>query len=109
MHNHQRNRARPERVRVDGVSVTEWQSGPDAADQRPAGTAVLLPGTGSDDVFVRAVFQVPLEAVGIRTIAPAPRPGARLAEAQLAQLDELAGDDPILVGGISLGAHLAAE
>lgn len=69
--------------------------------------AVLLPGTGSDDVFVRSVFEVPLAAVGVRAVTPAPVPGAGLAEAWLAALDACAG--PVLVGGISFGAHLAVE
>lgn len=69
--------------------------------------AVLLPGTGSDDVFVRSVFEVPLAAVGVRAVTPPPVPGAGLAEAGLAALDACAG--PVLVGGISFGAHLAVE
>jgi pimeloyl-ACP methyl ester carboxylesterase len=69
--------------------------------------AVLLPGTGSDDVFVRSVFEVPLAAVGVRAVTPAPMPGPKLAEAGLAALDACA--EPVLVGGISFGAHLAVE
>jgi pimeloyl-ACP methyl ester carboxylesterase len=73
--------------------------------------AVLLPGTGSDDVFVRSVFEIPLAAVGIRTLTPAPRPGPGLGEDFLKALDEAAedGTDGVLAGGISFGAHLAAE
>ncbi|TCP55223.1 thioesterase domain-containing protein [Tamaricihabitans halophyticus] len=76
-----------------------------------AGTtrAVLLPGTGSDDEFVRAVFLEPLRAVGIHLHTPAPRPGARLAEHYLDELTRHAGEGPILAGGLSFGAHLAAE
>lgn len=69
----------------------------------------MLPGTGSDDVFVRSVFEIPLAAVGVRTLAPAPVPGDTLAEAHLSALDRAAADEPVLVGGISFGAHLAAE
>jgi len=69
--------------------------------------AVLLPGTGSDHVFVRSVFEVPLAAVGVRAVTPAPVPGAGLAEAHIAALDACTG--PVLVGGISFGAHLAVE
>ncbi|WP_158073464.1 alpha/beta fold hydrolase [Actinophytocola xanthii] len=69
----------------------------------------MLPGTGSDDVFVRSVFEIPLAAVGVRTLAPAPTPGAELARAYLASLDQAAREAPLLVGGISFGAHLAAE
>jgi pimeloyl-ACP methyl ester carboxylesterase len=74
-------------------------------------TAVLLPGTGSDEVFIRSVFEIPLAAVGVFAVMPAPRPGARLGEAYLAALDEVAAQTPdgILAGGVSFGAHLAAE
>lgn len=74
----------------------------------PATTAVLLPGTGSDEVFVRAVFAEPLACLGIELVAPAPR--AELAEGHLGALDAAADAHgaPILVGGISFGAHLAA-
>lgn len=79
------------------------------ADGSPPGTAIMLPGTGSDDVFVRSVFEIPLAAVGVRTLAPAPAPGPELADAYLAALDDAARDRPVLAGGISFGAHLAAE
>jgi pimeloyl-ACP methyl ester carboxylesterase len=72
-------------------------------------TAVLLPGTGSDDVFVRSAFEVPLAAIGVRTHAPRPSPGPNLGEAFLAALDAASEDTPIIAGGISFGAHLAAE
>lgn len=81
---------------------------PFAGDGAPR-TAIMLPGTGSDDVFVRSVFEIPLAAVGVRTLAPAPVPGDRLALAGLAALDTAAEDGPVLVGGVSFGAHLAAE
>ncbi|MBB2498165.1 alpha/beta hydrolase [Amycolatopsis echigonensis] len=72
--------------------------------------AVLLPGTGSDEVFVRSVFGGPLAALGVPMITPAPSPGAGLAEGFLAELDRLADRyGTLLVGGISFGAHLAAE
>jgi pimeloyl-ACP methyl ester carboxylesterase len=71
--------------------------------------AVLLPGTGSDEVFVRSVFQVPLAAVGLQIVTPSPRPGADLGESFLTALEQAATDGPILAGGISFGAHLAAE
>jgi pimeloyl-ACP methyl ester carboxylesterase len=70
--------------------------------------AVILPGTASDEVFVRSVFEGPLRGVGIRLVTPAPRPGNRLAEAHLEALTE-AAREPVVVGGISLGAHLAVE
>src|SRR4051794_3212067 len=72
--------------------------------------AVLLPGTASDEVFVRAVFAGPLRALGVPLIAPPPPPGAALAEGYLETLDALADEyGELLVGGISFGAHLAAE
>ncbi|WP_020671874.1 hypothetical protein [Amycolatopsis nigrescens] len=74
-------------------------------------TAVLMPGTGSDDVFVQAVFAGPLGAVGIEPRTPPPPPGSLLADGYLAALDRIAAGAgaPILAGGISFGAHLAAE
>jgi pimeloyl-ACP methyl ester carboxylesterase len=78
--------------------------------RRAVGTAVLLPGTGSDEVFVRRVFEGPVTAAGLRLVAPRPHPGGELAERQLADLDAAADRyGPIVVGGISLGAHVAAE
>lgn len=78
--------------------------------RRAVDTAVLLPGTGSDDVFVRTVFSGPLAEVGLRLVTPRPQSGSGLAEQQLAALDEAADRyGQVLVGGISLGAHLAAE
>lgn len=72
--------------------------------------AVLLPGTGSDEVFVRSVFAGPLAALGVPLITPAPAAGAAVAEEFLAGLDRLADrHGTLLVGGISFGAHLAAE
>lgn len=73
--------------------------------------AVLLPGTGSDEVFVRSVFAGPLRALGVRVHTPAPPRGTDLVRGYLAELDSFAADAPgtVLVGGISLGAHLAAK
>ncbi|AIJ24872.1 alpha/beta fold hydrolase [Amycolatopsis methanolica] len=75
----------------------------------PEPAAVLLPGTGSDEVFVRSVFAGPLGAFGIRTRTPAPPGGTAVTAGLLASLDEAATEGPVLAGGISLGAHLAAE
>lgn len=74
-----------------------------------ARTAVLLPGTGSDDTFVRSVFAAPLAARGIEMVTPPPRPGPELATAYLAALDAASAGGPVLAGGISFGAHLAAS
>jgi pimeloyl-ACP methyl ester carboxylesterase len=67
----------------------------------------MLPGTGSDETFVRSVFEIPLAAAGLTLMAPPPVPGPSLADSALSTLSESAG--PIVVGGISFGAHLAAE
>ena len=77
----------------------------------PTPLAVLIPGTGSDEVFVRAVFARPLAALGVDLVAPPPPKAGELARGYLALLDTIAGEraEPILVGGISFGAHLAAE
>lgn len=67
----------------------------------------MLPGTGSDDTFVRSVFEIPLAAAGLRLVAPQPVPGPSLADSALSVLSGFEG--PVVVGGISFGAHLAAE
>jgi pimeloyl-ACP methyl ester carboxylesterase len=78
--------------------------------RRLADAAVVLPGSGSDEVFVHAVFGPPLAAEGLQLVAPPPRHGPRLAEHHLSALDAAAQrHGRIVVGGISLGAHLAAE
>lgn len=71
--------------------------------------AVLLPGTGSDEVFVRSVFAAPLAAVGVELHAVSPPRGASVVRGSLAALDEAATAGPVLVGGISLGAQLGIE
>lgn len=75
----------------------------------PTPRAVLLPGTGSDEIFVRSVFAGPLAAIGVEVLTPRPPAGERLVVGFLTMLDELALDGPLLAGGISFGAHLAAE
>lgn len=71
--------------------------------------AALIPGTASDEVFVASVFAGPLAAVGLDLVAVRPEPGKELVSGHLAALDTASRDHPIVVGGISLGAHLAAE
>ena len=78
------------------MTLTRSASGP---------RAVLLPGAGSDDEFVRAVFEGPLRSLGVPLITPGPGlPGEHVSA-----LSEAAAAGPVLAGGISLGAHLAAE
>jgi len=73
--------------------------------------AVLLAGSGSDHVFVTAAFGQPLAALGIRLVAPPPRPGRGTVAAMWHELDRAsatpAAGTELLVGGISLGAHVA--
>jgi pimeloyl-ACP methyl ester carboxylesterase len=77
----------------------------------PRAAAVLLPGTGSDEVFVRSVFAGPLTSVGVVPVAAPPPPGAEVAVGLLTVIDAMADSHPgpLLVGGVSFGAHLAAE
>ncbi|BBZ44866.1 hypothetical protein MPRM_21470 [Mycobacterium parmense] len=70
-------------------------------------TAVLLPGTGSDDDYVRRAFAGPLRAVGAVPVTPPPRPD-RLVDEYRAALDAAAARGPIAVGGVSIGAAVAA-
>ncbi|WP_157182579.1 alpha/beta fold hydrolase [Sciscionella marina] len=70
---------------------------------------VLLPGTGSDEVFIRAAFGPAAQEVGADLRTPAPVPGPGLAESCRAALDAAAQEGPVVVGGVSLGAHLGAE
>lgn len=73
-------------------------------------TAVLLPGSGSDEIFVTAAFAQPLAAAGSTLVAPRPQP-ARLVEAAVEALDSAAdaAAEPVLVGGVSFGAHVATS
>ncbi|ROP37522.1 alpha/beta fold hydrolase [Saccharothrix texasensis] len=66
--------------------------------------AVLLPGTASDEVFISAVFARPLAEAGLALLAPASR-GVR---EHVAALDAAWDGTPLVVGGVSLGAHVAA-
>jgi pimeloyl-ACP methyl ester carboxylesterase len=77
----------------------------------PLPATMLLPGTGSDEVFVRAAFGGALRHVGVDPLTPSPPPGAALADGYLALMSAFADDAgaPVVVGGVSFGAHLAAE
>jgi len=72
---------------------------------------VLLPGTGSDDDYLRRALAGPLEDIGAHVIAVAPQPD-RLVQSFLDAFDRAAQAAPagrILVGGVSLGALLATR
>ena len=73
--------------------------------------AVLLPGTGSDDDYLRRALAGPLEEAGARVVAVAPQPN-RLVQGFADAVDRAARAAPsgrILVGGVSLGALLATR
>jgi pimeloyl-ACP methyl ester carboxylesterase len=70
-------------------------------------TTVVLPGTGSDDYYIARAFAGPLRDAGARIAAHPPQP-AHLIEGYLAGLDEAARSGPIAVGGVSIGAAVAA-
>lgn len=69
---------------------------------------VLLAGTGSDEVYVLRVFEPVLTEVGAVLVTPPPEPD-RLIAGYLEALDGAARHGPIAVGGISLGASVAAR
>jgi pimeloyl-ACP methyl ester carboxylesterase len=71
-------------------------------------TTVLLPGTGSDDDYVYRAFNPPLRRVGAVLVTPSPRPD-RLIDGYVAALDDAARTGPIAVGGVSIGAAVAAR
>lgn len=71
----------------------------------PVETVLLLPGTASDEVFVRSVFTEPLSQVG--AVLHAPR--VRTLSERLTALENAWAGHPIVVGGVSLGAHVAAK
>lgn len=67
---------------------------------------VLLPGTGSDDDYVYRAFSGALHDAGSAVVAVPPRPGGLIA-GYLAELDNAAAEEPIAVGGVSIGAAVA--
>jgi pimeloyl-ACP methyl ester carboxylesterase len=69
-------------------------------------SAVVLPGTGSDDDYIGRAFGGPLRDAGAQLTAPRPQP-TRLIDGYLADLDDAARGGPIAVGGVSIGAAVA--
>jgi pimeloyl-ACP methyl ester carboxylesterase len=71
--------------------------------------AVILPGSASTGEFAARALGPALAALGLATVSADP---AALGDpdAQLGALDAAVREwDPVLVGGVSLGAHLAAR
>ncbi len=71
-------------------------------------TAVLLPGTGSDDDYVYRAFATALHGVGAIVVTPPPQPD-RLIDGYVADLDNAARLGAIAVGGVSIGAAVAVN
>lgn len=71
--------------------------------------AVLLPGSGSDEVFLDRVFTAALSTVGVRAVTVRPDPTQVVTSGRRALDDALDQDGPLLVGGVSLGAAVAAQ
>jgi pimeloyl-ACP methyl ester carboxylesterase len=74
--------------------------------------AVILPGAGSSAEFVARAFGRALHTAGYGLVAPDPVPGPGLVTSAFRSLDECLdryGDRLRLVGGVSLGAHVAAR
>ena len=71
---------------------------------------VLLPGTGSDDDYLRRALAGPLQQAGALVVTVAPEPH-RLVQGYLEALDRAWRDSGarIAVGGVSLGALLATR
>ena len=69
-------------------------------------TAILLPGTGSDEDYLRRAFSGPFMQAGISLTAVAPETDGLVA-GYLRALDAATG--PIVVGGVSIGATVAAR
>lgn len=78
-------------------------------------SAAILPGSGSDGCFVRRAFEDVLRSVGVMLVAPEPDRSAAVVRRYRAALDQalsVATATPgarLLVGGISLGAQVAAS
>ncbi|OBK74193.1 alpha/beta hydrolase [Mycobacterium sp. 1274761.0] len=71
-------------------------------------TTVLLPGTGSDDDYVYRAFGAALHDVGAVVVTPPPRPD-RLIEGYVSELDNASRLGTLAVGGVSIGAAVAAN
>lgn len=70
-------------------------------------SAVLLPGTGSDDDYAYRAFGPALRSAGAVPLPHAPQP-ARLVDGYVDALEQASRNTPIIAAGISLGAAVAA-
>ncbi len=68
---------------------------------------VLMPGTGSDDDYLRRAFAEPLQQVGAALVAVRPDPADLLGSYGDA-VETAAARGPIAIGGVSLGAAFGA-
>lgn len=71
-------------------------------------TAVVLPGTGSDDDYAYRAFASALHAHDAIVVTPRPEPD-RLVEGYRRALDESAAGGRIVAGGVSIGAAVATS
>lgn len=73
-------------------------------------TTLLLPGTGSDDDYLRRAIAGPLHEAGARVVNVTPEPN-RLVAGYREALDRALREHPggIAVGGVSIGAAVAAR
>lgn len=79
-------------------------------ERASARTAILLPGSGSDEVLVTTAFARPLGALGLRLVAPRPNSGASVVAGYLDAFDTgIESDARVVVGGVSLGAQVAVR
>lgn len=83
---------------------------PDTDTARGERTALILPGTASSGRFVTAAFGPSLAAAGVRLVTFDPPAGQDpLGSWRSALTAAVAEWRPALLGGVSLGAHLATE
>ena len=63
---------------------------------------MLLPGAGSDEVFIQAAFVAPLRAIGMTVRTPRPLPGVRIVEGFVHELDSALSLDPASESSVSM-------
>jgi pimeloyl-ACP methyl ester carboxylesterase len=86
------------------------RSSPLRAKRAKPPEVVLLPGSGSDEVFLETAFGGPLRALGMTVVTPPTRSGATVVDGYLDALQRAARPGVrLVVGGVSLGAQVAAR